>query len=28
MYARSMTTRAIQGHLQEIYQVEVSPLNQ
>lgn len=25
MYARGMTTREIQGHLQEIYQVEVSP---
>jgi putative transposase len=25
MYARGMTTRAIQGHLQEIYGVEVSP---
>jgi putative transposase len=25
MYARGMTTRDIQGHLQEIYQVEVSP---
>ena len=26
MYARGMTTREIQGHLKEIYQVEVSPL--
>ena len=25
MYARGMTTREIQGHLQEIYGVEVSP---
>src|ERR1700761_8931539 len=25
MYARGMTTREIQGHLEEIYQVEVSP---
>src|SRR6266567_3258264 len=25
MYARGMTTREIQGHLQEIYRVEVSP---
>ena len=25
MYARGMTTREIQGHLQEMYQVEVSP---
>src|SRR5271156_1423525 len=25
MYARGMSTREIQGHLQEIYQVEVSP---
>jgi len=25
MYARGMTTRDIQGHLQDIYQVEVSP---
>ena len=25
MYARGMTTREIQGHLKEIYQVEVSP---
>jgi putative transposase len=25
LYARGMTTREIQGHLQEIYQVEVSP---
>lgn len=25
MYARGMTTRDIQGHLEEIYQVEVSP---
>src|ERR1700757_4435972 len=25
MYARGMTTREIQGHLQEIYNVEVSP---
>jgi len=25
MYARGMTTREIQGHLQEIYQVEISP---
>jgi len=25
MYARGMTTRDIQGHLQEIYGVEVSP---
>jgi putative transposase len=25
MYARGMTTREIQGHLQEIYKVEVSP---
>jgi putative transposase len=25
MYARGMTTREIQGHLQDIYQVEISP---
>src|SRR5215208_5842349 len=25
LYARGMTTREIQGHLEEIYQVEVSP---
>jgi len=25
MYARGMTTREIQGHLEEMYQVEVSP---
>ena len=25
MYARGMTTREIQGHLQEIYGIEVSP---
>src|ERR1700722_9243056 len=25
MYARGMTTRGIQGHLEEMYQVEVSP---
>ena len=25
MYARGMTTREIQGHLQEMYQIEVSP---
>jgi putative transposase len=25
MYARGMSTREIQGHLEEIYQVEVSP---
>jgi putative transposase len=25
MYARGMTTRDIQGHLEEIYGVEVSP---
>jgi putative transposase len=25
MYARGMTTREIQGHLQEMYGVEVSP---
>ena len=25
MYARGMTTRDIQGHLEEIYKVEVSP---
>jgi len=25
MYARGMTTREIQGHLQEIYGVDVSP---
>ncbi len=25
MYARGMSTREIQGHLEEIYKVEVSP---
>ncbi len=25
MYARGMSTREIQGHLKEIYQIEVSP---
>ena len=25
LYARGMTTREIQGHLEEMYQVEVSP---
>ena len=25
MYARGMTTREIQGHLEEIYGIEVSP---
>jgi putative transposase len=25
MYARGMSTREIQGHLEEMYQVEVSP---
>jgi putative transposase len=26
MYARGMTTREIQGHLEEMYGIEVSPL--
>jgi len=26
MYARGMTTREIQGHLEEMYGIEVSPM--